>query len=54
MFTIFWLENVKGQVCLEDLCIDEKIILEWILGKYCGRVWTGCIWHRIGTTGGPL
>jgi hypothetical protein len=26
------------------------IILEWILGKYGGRVWTGCMWLRIGTT----
>jgi hypothetical protein len=28
-----------------------KIILEWILGKYCGNVWTGFIWLRIGTNG---
>jgi len=25
----------------EDLGIDEKIILEWILGKQGGKVWTG-------------
>jgi hypothetical protein len=25
-----------------------KIILEWILGKYGGKAWTGCIWLRIG------
>jgi hypothetical protein len=31
-----------------------KVILEWILGKLCGRVWTGCIWLRIGTSSGPL
>jgi hypothetical protein len=25
----------------EDLGVDGKIILEWILGTYCGKVWTG-------------
>jgi hypothetical protein len=28
--------------------------VEWILGKYCGKGWTGCIWLRIETTGLPL
>jgi hypothetical protein len=27
----------------EDLGVDGRIILEWILGKYGGRVWAGCI-----------
>jgi hypothetical protein len=39
---------------LENPGVDEKIILEWILGKYVGKVWTGCIWLRIGTSGGLL
>jgi hypothetical protein len=30
-----------------DLGVDGKIMLEWILGKYGERVWTGCIWLRI-------
>jgi hypothetical protein len=30
------------------------IILEWILGKWGGRRWTGCIWLRMGTSGGFL
>jgi hypothetical protein len=33
MHTIFWLENLKGRDHLEDLGADERIILEWILGK---------------------
>jgi len=34
---------------LQDLAVGEKIILEWILGKLAGRVWTGCSWFRVGT-----
>jgi hypothetical protein len=33
---------------------DCRIILEWILGKYDGRLWAGFIWLRIGTSGGSL
>jgi len=25
-----------------------------IIGKYGGMVWTGCIWLRVGTSGGLL
>jgi hypothetical protein len=31
-----------------------KIILEWILGKLVGKVWTGVIWLKIGKNGRPL
>jgi hypothetical protein len=30
------------------------IILEWILGKWGGKVLIGFIWLRIGTSGGLL
>jgi len=33
MHTIFWLEKLMGTDHLEDLGIDEKIILDWILRK---------------------
>jgi hypothetical protein len=42
----------EGRDYSEDLVIDGKIILKWILGKYVGRVWAGCIWLKIGTNGG--
>jgi hypothetical protein len=42
------LENLKGRDHLEDLSIDGRIILELILGKYGRKVWTRCIWLRIG------
>jgi hypothetical protein len=28
-----------------------QIILEWILERYSGKMWTGFIWFRIGTSG---
>ena len=36
---------------VEDLGIDERIISLQILKKYDGRIWTGLIWLRIGTSG---
>jgi len=45
---------LKGKDYSEDLDVDRMIILEWILGKYGGDVWTGFIWLRIVTVGGLL
>jgi hypothetical protein len=39
---------------LKGISVDESIILELILGKYRGMVWTKFIWIRIGTSGGIL
>jgi hypothetical protein len=33
MHTKFWSENLKGRDHVEDLGMDKKIILEWMLGK---------------------
>jgi hypothetical protein len=37
-----------------DLGVDGKIKLKWILGKQGGKLWTGCIWLRIQTSGWML
>jgi hypothetical protein len=36
---------------LEGVDVDGRILLDVILRKQGGRVWTGCIWFRIGVGG---
>jgi hypothetical protein len=48
------MENLKGRDHSEELRINGRIILEWILGKLGGKVWTEFIWLRIGTRSGLL
>jgi hypothetical protein len=38
----------------EDLGVDERAILEWVLERQGEKMWSGCIGLRIGTSGGPL
>jgi hypothetical protein len=38
----------------EDLSGDGKVILEQILGKHSGKVWSGFIWLKKETSGGLL
>jgi len=52
MYTKFWSENLEGKDHSGRLGIDGKVILEWILEKQIGKVWTGFIWFRIGISGG--
>jgi hypothetical protein len=51
MHTKFWSEDRKVRDQAEDLDVDGRKILEWILGKQEGEVWTGCIWLRMRTSG---
>jgi hypothetical protein len=41
---------MKGRDNFEDLGIDGKIVLEWLLGEKCGKVWIGFIWLRVRTS----
>jgi len=40
-------ENLKGRDHSEDLDVDGKVTLKFILGKWGDRLWTGCLWLRI-------
>jgi len=42
----FWWGNLRERDYLEDIGIDRRIILEWILEKLIGIIWTGFIWLR--------
>jgi hypothetical protein len=37
----FLSKNLKGKTHLYDLSIDGRIMLEWSLGEYNGKVWAG-------------
>jgi hypothetical protein len=48
------LENLKGRGSLEDLDIDDRTMLKWILEKQDGGMWTEFIWLWIEMSGGLL
>jgi hypothetical protein len=43
----FWQKIMKGRYHLEDLGTDNWIILNWILEKEKGRIWTGFVCHKM-------
>jgi hypothetical protein len=44
----------EGKISLGRPRRRWRIILEWMLRKQGGKVWTGCIWLRTGTSEGLL
>jgi hypothetical protein len=38
MPTKFWSENLKGRNYAEDLGIGGRVLVDCVLGKYCGKV----------------
>jgi hypothetical protein len=54
MDTKFSWDNMRGRDRLEDLDVDGKVILIWIIGKKGWSVRIGFMWLRIGTSGGLL
>jgi hypothetical protein len=37
---VFWSENLKGRNQLENLGVDGRIMLKWILENCDGKVWS--------------
>jgi hypothetical protein len=54
MHAKFWSDKLYGSDHSKDIGIDWRIILDWILKKYFGRVWNGFVWIRIETNGDLL
>jgi hypothetical protein len=50
MLTYNWSENLTGRDNSEKLGVDGRIILEWMLGKEGGNLWTGCIYLGTGNS----
>jgi len=48
------LENLKARDRSEDLVVDGKLIIELIVGNYCGKLRTGCMWLKKWISGGFL
>jgi hypothetical protein len=45
------LQNLKGRDHLEDLGVDGKTTLQWILEEQDRKVWNGFIYLRKGSSG---
>jgi len=48
------IENCEGKSPLSRSRHGWEDKIRIILGKKCGKVWTGCIWLRIQTSNWPL
>jgi hypothetical protein len=51
MHTEFWYVNLKETDHMEDLSVDKRITLKWILGKLSVKMNAGLKWLRIGSSG---
>jgi hypothetical protein len=45
-----WIGKFDGKNYLENLSFDGRIILEWILKKLDGIMWTEVTWKKIGAS----
>jgi hypothetical protein len=51
MHMAFWLQNLKKVELFGNVNIDGRMLLKWFIIKPDMRVWTGCIWLSLGTSG---
>jgi hypothetical protein len=54
LHTGFWWGDLRERDHVEDLDVDGRSILRWVLKKWDGEAWTRLIWLRIVTGGGRL
>jgi hypothetical protein len=48
----FWWGDLSERDHLEELGVDVRMILKWIIRKWDGKAWTILIWLGIETGGG--
>jgi hypothetical protein len=51
MHAVLWSDNLKVRDHLEDLGVDGRITLEYILDKQVGKVWIGFVWLGLESSG---
>ena len=49
MYTGFWWGGPRERYHVQDLGVDGKIILRWILWKWNDDAWAGLVWLSIVT-----
>jgi hypothetical protein len=54
VYTEFWWEKLNETSHLQDLRVDGRIILKYILQKYHDKLWIRLLWLRTETCGGLL
>jgi len=54
VYAEFWWDDLRERDHLEDPNRAGRIILRLMFRKWDVGAWTGLIWFRIGTGGGPL
>ena len=54
MHTGFWWGRSYGNNHLQDLDIEWRKMLKWVLKKWGGEAWIGLIWPEMVTGGGHL
>ena len=49
--TGFWSGNVKERGRFQDLGVDGRSVLKWVVKQSDGRLWTELNWLKVGTSG---
>lgn len=54
MHTVVWWVNLKAKEHVEDLSMDRRTLLKWVVKEQGWRTWTAFVCYWIGTSCRPL